>query len=730
MRTRRLGWVIVIAVAMVWATWQGLGSRSGEHRRGRQPAEVSVGPTESVAAMPTEAKQGVELLAPVVPEPARILGRILLPAGRTLPDGQFDWEDVRVECSRWESDLEDSGWLFLGVEAGAVLLDHLPELGAPSTGAGQTKEVGRPEDQPQADGSYAIAAPPLGVPLQVRVVNPFGPDFVERLEALEPGEQRELPIALERGYSVRGVVVDAHGSPVPGASVWITDVAGGRRGACGVSPSGAFSLENLEPDNWVLTADRDEFLTSDPLVVDTRAGDVEGVILTLVPGGDIELSVFWPDGTPAESIGYSCSSEEVSMLGAGGIETRAGALQLRGLPFASYEFDLWAERENTGGKAHLSGVRPGESVRVTLETYELCELRGRVLDRDGRPVRNCQVNDASMDYADMKADGRFVLRGRHPGTHTIRIRAHGYLDLEKDVELVAGEPREHTFILQRSCVVRGVVLDGKGQAVPLASVWAGKPTGIWGVVGPSSLGTDIPTSLSGTFEFEAKWPVVSLGAYLPGSAPSTLANFDTTGHRKLDVVLRLRSAARLAGSVFEADGRPATAVRVVVRQGLLHWEHLSDLDGRFQFDDLPAGSVHVDARRNRGSSARVQRDAELVAAQSLSIDLHMPVADPVRVHGRITWQDKPIPARLMFMADFSQTISCKTRADGTFEAELFAPGEWSLWIDLDREDDLPPELLDQYVPRIPVSIPDTEPYELPLTLEGRLAPWPAPQAPR
>lgn len=723
-RRRRLGGVIVIAIAMVWATWRGLDGRSGDDRRGRQPSAASVGTTESVAALPAAPAPSVELLAPVVPDPARITGRI------TLPDGELAWEGVRVECSRWEPNpafssavtLEDSGASFLGTDTGAIGLDDVHE------------PVGRPEDQPQPDGSFAIEAPALGVPVQVGVVNPFGPDFVARLEALEPGEQRELTIALERGYSVCGVVLDAHGSPAPGARVQIADVAGGRRRACRVSSSGAFSFEDLGPDSWVLTAESGEFLVSQPLVVDAHSSDVEGVILTLVPGGDIELAVFWPDGTPVQSIGYSCSSDEAFITSSsdevrlGDTATRVGTLRVRGLPLASYEFDLWTERKELGGKAHVSGVRPGQSVRVTLETFELCELRGRVLDRDGRPVRNCQVNDATMDGVHMNADGRFVLRGRHPGTHTICIRAPGFLDLEQEFELVAGEPRELTFILERSCIVRGIVLDPMGQAVPLASVWVGDPSRVWSV-GPRSLGSAIHTSLSGTFEFEAKAPVVSLGAYLPGFAPSALANFDVAGRRKLDVVLRLRPAARLAGGVFEADGRPASAVRVVVGQGLTSRERLSDLDGRFQFDELPAGSVRVDAKRSSGSNARVQRDVELVAEQSLSIDLRMPVADPVRVHGRLTWQDKPVPARLMLMADFSQTISCKTRADGTFEAELFAPGDWALAIDLERGD-LPPELLDQYVPRIPVLIPDTEPYELSIPLDGRLVPRTAPVSPR
>ena len=55
---------------------------------------------------------------------------------------------------------------------------------------------------------------------------------------------------------VRGVVVDEHGQPGRGSHVALVDAASGTAGAAPVSQDGSFTLENVAPADYALSAMR------------------------------------------------------------------------------------------------------------------------------------------------------------------------------------------------------------------------------------------------------------------------------------------------------------------------------------------------------------------------------------------------------------------------------------------------------------------------------------------
>jgi hypothetical protein len=55
---------------------------------------------------------------------------------------------------------------------------------------------------------------------------------------------------------VRGVVVDEHGQSAPGAQVALVDAASGTAGAAPARQDGSFTLENVAPGDYALSAMR------------------------------------------------------------------------------------------------------------------------------------------------------------------------------------------------------------------------------------------------------------------------------------------------------------------------------------------------------------------------------------------------------------------------------------------------------------------------------------------
>src|SRR5262249_34275491 len=136
----------------------------------------------------------------------------------------------------------------------------------------------------------------------------------------------------------------------------------------------------------------------------------------------------------------------------------------------------------------------------------------------------------------------------------------------------------------------GVVLEPSGLSAAFAEVEA-------------SSGSGPEADASGRFRLTNVEPgTVSLSASSKSWAPSEPLTVEVKPGGKLgDLVLRLRKGGRIAGVVFDADGREesGSVVWVESADGESSWSLESDAGGRFESGILAPGTYTVSRRSNR-----------------------------------------------------------------------------------------------------------------------------------
>lgn len=124
------------------------------------------------------------------------------------------------------------------------------------------------------------------------------------------------------------------------------------------------------------------------------------------------------------------------------------------------------------------------------------------------------------------------------------------------------------------------------------------------------------------------------------------------------VVKHARTGAPVADAVVSVPGQPRSRV-------------LTDPDGSFLSPSLPLGSVELEITARGFEAARVR--AEVVATTPAPIEVALaPVAEPAKVHGRITAPDgRPIAGGLVRFVG-PTTAEVRTDAGGVYSATLAA----------------------------------------------------------
>jgi len=114
-----------------------------------------------------------------------------------------------------------------------------------------------------ADGTCVLGGLPPGAPLTVSLSKGDRSKVVPGTIRLEPGELRELVIGLESGATIRGIVTDADGAPIPRQEVWLVY---GQPTGLGFSPEespaarvstdadGQFEFNRIDPGDWSVGA--------------------------------------------------------------------------------------------------------------------------------------------------------------------------------------------------------------------------------------------------------------------------------------------------------------------------------------------------------------------------------------------------------------------------------------------------------------------------------------------
>jgi uncharacterized GH25 family protein/thiol-disulfide isomerase/thioredoxin len=290
----------------------------------------------------------------------------------------------------------------------------------------------------------------------------------------------------------------------------------------------------------------------------------------------------------------------------------------------------WQNVQKAAGVTTAS-LRQGTA---TLTLKRGVNVRGRVTDPAGRPIKDAIVIHGDEPYGTWTpckfptdADGEFRLPALPPGTTSLTVIAPGWAPQLRKVNLQAGLPPQD-FRMGPGKPIRLRVVDAAGKPVPRASVYLMEWKGSKSIYSdhnpnhPKVPDTKIPrrTDANGMWEWtSAPDDPVKLRVGLKGFAECELEIAGGSSER----TLTLKAEHRVTGRVTDAEtGRPIPAFAVipvdVFRKDFLHAERfnaVSGRDGRLEFladrTDIPL-RLRVEAagyRTQDGPEFRVGDDA-------------------------------------------------------------------------------------------------------------------------
>ncbi len=477
--------------------------------------------------------------------------------------------------------------------------------------------------------------------------------------ALHASKSRELVVVAEHGetieeievvkrFEVLGRVVDVHGRPVPGASIWATDteyaMAGSVVGAT-ADAAGRFAWQSYEYGQW-LFATAAGFVASP--VYDFSARQEQGesfeVTITMARPDVAELRgvvVAATDGRPVEAARVVLRPAAPPRLDP---EAEAGFFGPSGrmppsLETLTDEFGRFAFTDLTAGNASLRvraegfgqhwqevEVRAPTTPDLRLELGEPLALHGIVVDDAGAPVANALLRAGSMGGVDealtrSKRDGRYRLAPLPRRQVHLLVSADGHRFWDDDVLVPEGQS-EHEFrvVLEREYRLRGLLLDDGGA--PLVG---------WYVNGPDRSRHFAQTDARGQFEIDAEEPPALHGMAPPAEegklgAPQSLTldpEPDADGRYTWRAHAADAASARIRGQVVLDDAIADARLVLDLRGGqplFMRGERLvlgeSGIPGSFEVGPFPAGAFRVRIEGAEGETRVAMHDLGTIELKS------------------------------------------------------------------------------------------------------------------
>jgi hypothetical protein len=313
------------------------------------------------------------------------------------------------------------------------------------------------------------------------------PGFLRATETVrvERGGRASRTVALDPGAEVRGVAVDEKGEPLPFASVSVAPASSNdssseteslkdeRSSTAG--PDGAFAVGGLPPGDCVLVA---SWYRPDAVARKTRerlpvVAPSSGVRVVLAAQASVSMRLLAPDGKPyAGHVNRWWGRTELEM--AVGTIVPDGRVVWDQLADGEYRLEARTGRYATVRRTVT--LRPSEALDLgDVRLSEGVEISGRVVAPDGTPVVGASVSAADQT-ASTDERGTFRLPRLDPGPWTLFAEAAGRARAEVEVHAGAGSaPVE--VVLPRGALVRGRVLDARGEPPPGGSPILALPAG-------------------------------------------------------------------------------------------------------------------------------------------------------------------------------------------------------------------------------------------------------------
>lgn len=484
------------------------------------------------------------------------------------------------------------------------------------------------------------------------------------------GRKVEVVLALTRGATVRGRVLDESGAPIAGATVraHVDDRTRGLMDWTLSMPStrdiesaadGSFELTALTPGKLNVLVEHKGFVNGDSGELELVDGAVVAdVVVRLARGGSVAGKVTFPDGKPAAH-----ASVTVFATPSGGRPARFssenhsatteddGSFSIRGLAAGPY---LVAAHFTELPEGTLRPADPAEEAEAVVRRFESARGAARV---DGAPMR---------------------------------IDTRVWLASQTDV---AAETKSLALVLQPPPGLAGRVVDENGAPIRR---FIASATADWSA-GPAL----DHTMHAGAFDDEAgrftlagvpagTWrvSVEAEGHVFSGEAPTVVVPLTA------ELVLTLGAAGRIHGRVVDPSGQPVAKARITrAASGEKNpWAGMGDGDGAtsdaagsFEIPNVPAGAWELSA--SHAAWAKSAPFAVTLEAGANVVDVVLTLRRGGTIAGEVfASAGEKVAGRTvqMFSMDASDARMATVDEKHTFLAEHVTPGSYQLVLQPDE----------------------------------------------
>jgi hypothetical protein len=669
----------------------------------RSGAELAAPAELDLPAAEGEPRHGLTAAAPEPLEPRQVVrGRVVTPPGaprdETLVVRAFGAKPRELELGATLASRSTGTLTSAPVDAaGAFELELPPEAGSTWL---------------QVDGRYLALAEPVLLALPASGEPVLRPRLGAWIHGVAHGAAEGQPVLA--GWDVGGSLPgDPEGSPplrfaladaggrfdlraLPAPGTWwvgtrAEESAVALRRGLDVAPGGAVELE-LESGPGAVVSGRVVFAAEEPADAGNTAPDdgVAGIAVSAFAAAHAELS----------GLGWLAPVARTAA---------DGSFALTGLALGSTRI-VASEGLCAAETLELEVSGDVEGVRLVVDAS--ATFSGRVLLPDGAPAAGARVSAVQRGRSSSlrsDAEGRFRFPCLDP-EHRVELEARsrlpdgtelfakGSFTVRHEAELVLATVSAAAREPLPGPDVVGRVLGPDGSPIAGAEVFVARQDTTDAPMPPWMEGQGSPdarTDALGRFELSS-WSLegASLAARADGFAPSQLvalpAGVGGPAAPRPAVDLVLRPAGALHGGVY-ADGhtQPRFAVIAYHRDGGDGQTASTDAEGAYRFDALLPGAYVLIAKPLRPAGAsyeemlelqrreELRASADVVAGADVRVDLGAPLAQPVRVFGRVTAGGEPRQAQLVFVPDggspFADARKCLADERGGYEVEL-GPG--------------------------------------------------------
>ena len=483
-------------------------------------------------------------------------------------------------------------------------------------------------------------------------------------------------------------VTDVFGAPIPGAKVLATtarwdlqlamgiDAAGipGVLSKSGITDeNGRVRLAPMAPEEYSLVATAPGYVNAsiDKLIV--AAGRMRSVGLKLAEGVSVRGRVVDASGAGVDGafvMGFAQPSFHSSLSARADAN---GEFVLDGLRKGPYMFVGWSD---ANGTAMTPGTSPGT---ITIKLAGAGRVKGKAVWEDGTPVASGQVRPFKIGpfqyvYSmvhKIAADGTFEFEVPD-GDWNCRVQTpEGFMSDGTTVNVKVGETATVTVKVPKSAVVRGVVMDEKGNHIEGAEIFVMQG----GFPESPSREQYARSDADGHFEVPGlvAGDTVDLHVQHSDYADTKIRVTPEPKDKAKELSVRMKAGAVVVGRVTDAQGNGIAGEQVNLAMGWFDARTtFTDEQGAYRFDAVTPGEYMMTTGPFEQGARGLSKSGIQIGEEGIVTENFVNPAAAGKVTGGVMQAGAPVPGAQLTLTDArgpEKAVSVRAGDDGRFAAE-------------------------------------------------------------